>query len=56
MRTGAVSMNGKGKVTANEIIIDNENWGRINEWKEKYDDAISNLLKGDEAESALTAI
>ena len=45
-----------GKVTANEMIIDNENWGRINEWKEKYDDAITNLLKGNEAESALTAI
>ncbi len=24
-----------GKVTANEIIIDNENWGRIHEWKDK---------------------
>ncbi len=45
-----------GKVTSNEVVIDNENWGRINEWKEKYDDAIANLLKGEAAESALTAI
>ena len=45
-----------GKVTANEIILDNENWGRIDEWKEKYDNAISNLLKGESADSALTAI
>jgi len=56
METKSVPFSELGKVTANEIIIDNENWGRINEWKEKYDDAISNLLKGDEAESALTAI
>ena len=45
-----------GKVTSNEVIVDNENWGRINEWKEKYDNAIANLLKGEAAESALTAI
>ena len=56
METKSVPFSELGKVTANEIIIDNENWGRINEWKEKYDDAISNLLKGNEAESALTAI
>jgi phosphoribosylformylglycinamidine synthase len=45
-----------GNVTANEIIVDNENWGRVDEWKEKYDDAITNLLKGEEAESALTPL
>ena len=45
-----------GKVTANELIVDNENWGRIAEWKEKYDNAITNLLKGEAAESALSAI
>lgn len=45
-----------GKVTANEVIVDNDNWGRIDEWKAKYDDAITNLLKGEAAESALTAI
>ena len=45
-----------GIVTANEIIVDNEHWGRVSEWKNKYDNAITNLLKGEEAESALTAI
>ncbi len=45
-----------GTVTANDIIIDNENWGRTCQWKEKYDEAISRLLAGNEAESALTAI
>ena len=56
MKTMDVPFTELGKVTANEIIIDNENWGRIAEWKEKYDDAITNLLKANEAESALTAI
>ena len=56
MKTMTVPFAELGKVTANGIVIDNENWGRIGEWKEKYDDAITNLLKGNEAESALTAI
>ena len=56
LKTMNVPFDELGKVTANEIIIDNENWGRIAEWKEKYDDAITNLLKANEAESALTAI
>lgn len=45
-----------GLVTANEIVVDNENWGRISDWKKRYDNAISDLLSGNEAESALTAI
>ncbi len=45
-----------GKVTANELVVDNENWGRIAEWKEKYDNAIADLLKGETAESALSSI
>ena len=56
MKTMNVPFDELGKVTANEIIIDNDNWGRIAEWKEKYDNAITNLLKANEAESALTAI
>ena len=56
MKTMNVPFSELGTVTANEIIIDNENWGRINEWKEKYDNAITNLLKANEAGSALTAI
>ncbi len=45
-----------GKVTGNEMIIDNENWGRIDAWKEKYDDAITHLLMTEKAESALSPI
>ncbi|MEO8820964.1 MAG: phosphoribosylformylglycinamidine synthase subunit PurL [Ginsengibacter sp.] len=34
-----------GTVNLKDIIIDNENWGSILKWKEKYDNAIGNLLK-----------
>ncbi len=56
MRDQPVACTEIGRVTANDIIIDNENWGRIVEWKEKYDNAIADLLKGNEAESALSSI
>ncbi len=56
MQSTAVPCVELGTVTANDVIIDNENWGRICQWKEKYDEAISRLLAGNEAESALTAI
>lgn len=45
-----------GKVTANDLVVGNVNWGHIGDWKEKYDNAITDLLKGETAESALTAI
>jgi len=38
-----------GIVTANKIIIDNENWGSITEWSEKYDNAIGNYLSAEQA-------
>ncbi|MEP6948421.1 MAG: phosphoribosylformylglycinamidine synthase subunit PurL [Ginsengibacter sp.] len=34
-----------GMVTRGEIIIDNDNWGSIGEWGEKYDNAIGNYFK-----------
>lgn len=34
-----------GTVNSEDIIIDDENWGSILKWKEKYDNAIGNLLK-----------
>jgi len=34
-----------GIVNSGSIIIDNENWGNISDWKEKYDNAIGKLLK-----------
>ena len=45
-----------GKVVANDIMIENENWGNIGEWKNKYDNAITALLKGQENEQALSTI
>ena len=34
-----------GIVTTGEIIIDNESWGPVIDWKNKYDNAIGNYLK-----------
>jgi phosphoribosylformylglycinamidine synthase subunit PurL len=40
-----ISFQKLGVVTANEIFIDNENWGSIDGWSEKYDNAIGNYFK-----------
>ncbi len=45
-----------GKVTNGVISINAENWGSIDEWKEKYDNAIGNLLAGHGGEQALSAL
>jgi phosphoribosylformylglycinamidine synthase subunit PurL len=34
-----------GTVTSGAINIDGENWGTVEEWKEKYDNAIGNMMK-----------
>ncbi|MEP6926653.1 MAG: phosphoribosylformylglycinamidine synthase subunit PurL [Ginsengibacter sp.] len=34
-----------GTVTPGEIIIDEDNWGNIKEWSEKYNNAIGNYFK-----------
>ena len=34
-----------GTVTAGEIVIDNETWGNISDWKNKYNNAIGDYLK-----------
>ncbi|HJU45593.1 MAG TPA: phosphoribosylformylglycinamidine synthase subunit PurL, partial [Chitinophagaceae bacterium] len=44
-----------GEVTTGSIEIDGMNWGNIEDWKNKYDTAIENLLIPD-AEGALTEI
>ncbi len=51
-----IAFSSLGKVTAKDIILDNQNWGSIVNWKDKYDNAISNLLKGHESEEALSAL
>ena len=45
-----------GNVTSGAINIDNANWGNIIDWKNKYDNAIGNLLAGHESEHALAAL
>lgn len=45
-----------GTVTDGAIKINNENWGNIAEWKNKYDNAIGNLLAGHESEHALSTL
>ena len=51
-----ISFEELGTVSKNEISIDNNNWGTISSWKEKYDNAITNLLAGHESEHALSAL
>ena len=43
-----------GKVAHSNISIDNEQWGNIKTWKEKYDDAIAVLLSNES--QALSAL
>ncbi len=45
-----------GTVTEGEIKINGEGWGTITQWKDKYDNAIGNLLAGHESEHALSAL
>ena len=33
-----------GEVTSSEVIINNENWGSITEWKTKYDKVIEGFM------------
>ncbi|MBS1642781.1 MAG: phosphoribosylformylglycinamidine synthase subunit PurL [Bacteroidetes bacterium] len=39
-----ISITKLGTVTSKEIIIDENNWGNIIDWKEKYDTAIEKIL------------
>jgi phosphoribosylformylglycinamidine synthase len=45
-----------GKVSAGNIKINGEDWGSVSDWKEKYENAIANLLAGHESEHALAAL
>lgn len=45
-----------GEVTTGRIEVDGLNWGHITEWKERYNNAIGNLLAGHEEEHALSAL
>lgn len=45
-----------GTVAEDLININGSDWGNIDHWKNKYDNALSNLLSSHETEHALTAI
>ncbi|MBS1666044.1 MAG: phosphoribosylformylglycinamidine synthase subunit PurL [Bacteroidetes bacterium] len=45
-----------GFVTNGSVELDGQDWGNIFFWKEKYDNAIANLLAATEAEGALGAL
>ncbi|MFN8247025.1 MAG: hypothetical protein U0T56_11655 [Ferruginibacter sp.] len=45
-----------GRVTAGTMIVDGEDWGDVNSWKDIYDQAITSLLGGQESEHALSPI
>ncbi len=45
-----------GEVTSSEILVDAADWGSITDWKNKYDTAIENLLKGHDSEHALAML
>ncbi|MEO5942820.1 MAG: phosphoribosylformylglycinamidine synthase subunit PurL [Ferruginibacter sp.] len=45
LKKSSVAFSALGKVTVENILLDGENWGNISEWKDKYDNAIGNILK-----------
>ena len=45
-----------GEVTPGSIEVDGMNWGSIQTWKKKYENAITELLAGQESEEALSAL
>ena len=45
-----------GKVTGGAVNINGEDWGPVIDWKDKYENAIANLLAGYESEHALAAL
>ncbi len=45
-----------GVVTGKYVRVHGEDWGHINDWKEKYNNAIGNMLSKEESLDALTTI
>jgi len=39
-----------GDVTAKDILVQNENWGNIEDWKRKYDTALETLMQNTKAQ------
>jgi phosphoribosylformylglycinamidine synthase len=53
---GNISHEELGEVTTGAVEVDGEDWGTIIAWKERYDNAIGNLLAGHESEHALASL
>jgi len=45
-----------GFVTHGSVEIDGMDWGNVLTWKEKYDEAIAQLLAGTETDAALSTL
>jgi len=45
-----------GFVTAGSIEVDGMNWGDIQTWKDRYDNAIGNILSAVQADDAIAAL
>ena len=56
LKESAATFSLLGKVTDGDISVDNDEWREIEYWKEKYDNAIGNLLKLEASGEALSSI
>jgi phosphoribosylformylglycinamidine synthase len=56
LQAATVPFAGLGKVTSSNIRVSSEDWGSITAWKNKYDNAIGDILKQHESEEALSPI
>lgn len=56
LKLSAVPFTLAGIVTAKNITVEAQEWGTIKEWKNKYDNAIGDLLKKHESEEAMSVI
>ena len=45
-----------GIVTDGSVEVDGMNWGNIYYWKQKYDNAIGDLVSAEKSEEALIAL
>ncbi len=56
LEAAGISFAALGKVTAQNISVAGQDWGSTAQWKNKYDNAIGDMLKNHENEGALSAI
>jgi phosphoribosylformylglycinamidine synthase len=56
MNASALPFSELGKVSAGKILIDRQDWGAIESWKESYSESIAKMMAGDTADQALSSI